>query len=153
MQNLIATVSAVIIGVSIAVAVLLKKSLKNASGFFSKKPLSEPEQILYWQLIKALPNHVVLAQVSFSRFLYTKNGTGNENFSRLATARQKVADFVICDKSFYILAVIELDDSTHSKEKDDARDAILQEAGLKTIRWKNTKLPTTEEIQKIVNLK
>jgi len=150
MQNLIATISAVVIGISVAGAILLKKNLKNTSGFFSKKPLSEPEQILYWQLLKALPDHVVLAQVSFSRFLYTKKGTRNENFSRLATARQKVADFVVCNRSFYILAVIELDDSTHDKEKDDTRDAILQEAGLKTIRWKTTKLPTTEEIQAAV---
>jgi hypothetical protein len=130
------------------ISTLLKTS--KASKFFPKKPLSEPEQILYWKLLKSLPEQIILAQVGFSRILYTKGGTYKGNFSKFSTAKQKVADFVICDKTFYILAVIELDDSTHDKEKDRIRDEMLNQAGLKTIRWSVNRMPTEEEIHKAI---
>ncbi len=129
-----------------------KNNHRNTSKFSPRKPLSEPEQILYWKLQKALPNHVVLAQVSFSRFLYTKGATAKDNFWQFARGRQKVADFVICDKNFYIVAIVELDDNSHSTEKDKIRDAILKEAKLHIIRWNVRKLPTEEEIQKTISL-
>lgn len=140
----------ILIVVFVIALILQQIKTKKNSKFFPKKPLSEPEQILYWKLRKALPEHVVLAQVSFSRFLYTKGATAKDNFWRSARARQKVADFVVCDKTFRMLAVIELDDSTHSKEKDKIRDEILKEAGFRTVRWNVNKMPTEEEIQKTI---
>lgn len=125
---------------------------KNTSKFFPRKPLTEPEQILYWKLQKALPDHVILAQVSFSRFLYAKGASYKNNFGKFAQARQKVADYLICNKSFYIIAIIELDDASHNEKKDKIRDEIIKEAGLKIIRWKVEKLPTEEEIQKTISL-
>lgn len=54
---------------AVAVAVLLyfkKRGLLEGSGtapwpFYVKKPLTQPEQVLYHRLIKALPEHIVLA--------------------------------------------------------------------------------------------
>ena len=37
--------------------------------FYAKKPLSQPEQVLYFRLVQALPNHIILAQVQLSRLL------------------------------------------------------------------------------------
>jgi len=129
-------------------ALLFKQQSENKSKFFPKRPLTEPEQIFYWKLRKALPEHVVLAQVSFSRFLYTKGATAKNNFWRFAQGRQKVADFVICDKSFYIVAIVELDDSSHSTDKDKIRDTILKEAGLHIIRWNVKNMPSDEDIRR-----
>ena len=42
--------------------------------FYAKKPLSQPEQILYFRLIQALPEHIILAQVQLSRLLGVKKG-------------------------------------------------------------------------------
>lgn len=143
------TISVLIVFIFVG-ALVLKLQLKNRAKFFPKRPLTDSEQILYWVLQKALPSHIILAQVSFSRLLYAKGGSAANNFRRLAQARQKVADYVICDKTFYVVAVVELDDASHNAEKDRARDEILKEAGLKIIRWRTTKLPTNEEIRQAV---
>jgi hypothetical protein len=37
--------------------------------FYLKRVLTQPEQVLYHRLVKALPNHIVLAQVQVSRVL------------------------------------------------------------------------------------
>lgn len=61
-----------------------------------------------------------------------------------------MADFVICDKSFSVVAVVELDDSTHNSAKDAKRDEIIREAGSKTIRWRVKSLPSPEDIRRQV---
>jgi very-short-patch-repair endonuclease len=48
-----------------------------------------------------------------------------------------MADFVLCSKAFDVLAVIELDDSSHkSREREDAdRDQWLTKAGYRVVRY------------------
>ncbi len=120
----------------------------SPAKFRAKRPLSAPEQILFGRLKAALPDHVILSQVSFSQFLFTKGGDRKQNFARFAEARQKVADFLVCDPSFRIVRVIELDDRSHRQEKDERRDAILKEAGLKVVRWKISNIPNAETIRR-----
>lgn len=66
------------IGLFIAVLVILSKHVagKRESPlppvpvrYEQLKPLSDPEQVLYWRLVAALPECVVLSQVTFSRFM------------------------------------------------------------------------------------
>ena len=136
-----------------AVVFALRLALARMGGarFKLKSPLlSAPEQELYLRLVDALPDHVVLAQVAFSQMINVVGGDRRENFSKRLTARQKVADFVVCDKTFHVMAVVELDDSSHDREKDRKRDEIVREAGAPTIRWRATKLPNREEILKAI---
>ena len=64
--------------------------------FYIKKPLTQPEQVLYHWLVKALPEHIVLAQVQVSRVLGVKKGSNfnewNNRINRLSY------DFVVCGK-------------------------------------------------------
>lgn len=73
---------------------------------------------------------------------------GAEKFNdfRLEAGR-KVADFVICNKSLAVLAIVELDDASHKgREAIDAdRDAMLINAGYATIRYKS--IPPETQIQ------
>ncbi len=69
----------VLVVVIIAIIVALKAKSQAGSGrevwpFYAKKPLSQPEQILYFRLIEALPEYIILAQVQLSRFLGVKKG-------------------------------------------------------------------------------
>jgi FtsZ-interacting cell division protein ZipA len=143
----------VLIGIAIIVIVAIviagKGKQKESRGeYFSVKPLSDPEQAMYWKLKESLGDeYVVLAQVGFSRFIRSRGGDKKANTSLYYKARQKVADFVVCKKDFSIAAVIEIDDKTHNKQKDDERDSILESAGLKVVRWNVKQLPTSEEIQ------
>ena len=64
--------------------------------FYVKKPLSQPEQVLYHRLVKALPDHIVLAQVQVSRVLGVKKGFSfNEWNNRI---NRMSYDFVVCSK-------------------------------------------------------
>ncbi len=114
-----------------------------------KKPLSEPEQVLYFRLRAALPECEVLAQVAFSRFLEISGGDKAQRFGTLQTINKKSADYLVCLKDFTIVAVVELDDSTHTRTRDDARDAMLDSAGIKTLRWNVRAMPSEAEIRQV----
>lgn len=107
---------------------------RKATGeLWAQRPLTEREQAMYFRLTKTLPEHVVLAQVAFSSLLDTSDRPTRNTFDR------KVADFVLCDKAFTVLATIELDDASHNgrRARDAARDALLTKAGIPVMRFKN----------------
>lgn len=95
--------------------------------------LSEREQAMHNRLTQALPELVVLSQVSFGALLTARAYATRNTFDR------KIADFVVCDKAFQVLAVIELDDASHKAKaaKDDARDAMLIQVGYRVLRYPN----------------
>src|SRR5690606_25580827 len=121
-------------------ALLRKKRITEKEmvwPFYAKKPLSNPEQILYFRLKNALPEHIVLAQVQLSRFLGVKKGNNfqvwNNRINRMS------ADFVICSKDSSVVTVIELDDSSHDTDKrktaDAKKDNAVRAAGITIHRW------------------
>jgi hypothetical protein len=115
--------------------------------------LTEREQGCYWRLVEHLaPDFIVFAQVSFSQILSTKGGTGEQNYALFGTMSQKVADFVVCRKDLSIVAVIELDDSSHrgKEEQDKKRDAAVRQAGLLSFRLPNT--PGNELVKNLADV-
>jgi hypothetical protein len=118
--------------------------------FHVKRLLTQPEQVLYHRLVKALPDHVVLAQVQMSRVLGVKKGfrfhEWNNRINRMSY------DFVICDKAATVIAAIELDDKSHEGERGIENDAkkskATTDAGLRLIRWHVKSLPDVLTIQR-----
>jgi very-short-patch-repair endonuclease len=96
-----------------------------------KRPLTEREQSMFLRLCSTFPEHVVLSQVAFSALLVSKQQATRNGYNR------KVADFVLCTKSFDILAVIELDDSSHKGREaaDGERDTWLTKVGYRVVRY------------------
>lgn len=117
--------------------------------FYAKRLLTQAEQVLYHRLVKALPEHVVLAQVQVSRVLGVKKGFNfhawNNRINRLSY------DFVVCSKDASVLAAIELDDQSHEKpnraETDQKKDRATAAAGIRLLRWHVKSLPDEAEIQ------
>ncbi|MEK6805723.1 MAG: DUF2726 domain-containing protein [Pseudomonadota bacterium] len=140
-----AVIAMVFIGIAKA-----KKGLGGASWpFYSKKPLSSPELILYFRLCNALPDHIVLAQVGLSRILGVKKGNNfGEWFNRI---NRMSADFVLCSKDSTVVAVIELDDASHKKSDRQAADAkkdkALGSAGIRIVRWQAKFIPDEAAIK------
>ena len=99
--------------------------------------LTMQEQPTFLNLQAALPEHIVLAQVAFSAFLTAKGYANRSVFNR------KVADFVVLDRKFKLVAVVELDESSHKTkyEQDLFRDELIKEAGYTIIRYKKTPTP------------
>lgn len=152
-MGLIVLLLVVVVAVVIFLAFLKAKGQggigDQAWPFYAKKPLSQPEQVLYFRLVQALPEHIILAQVQLSRLLGVKKGNNYQAwFNRI---NRMSADFVVCNKDSSIVAVIELDDATHQKEDRQAADAkkdkALASANVRVIRWQAKAIPDVANIQ------
>ena len=117
--------------------------------FYAKRPLSQPEQVLYHRLVQALPDRIVLAQVQVSRVLGVKKGFNfyewNNRIDRMSY------DFVVCAMDSRVLAVIELDDKSHGSESrrraDAKKDRATSAARIRMIRWNVKALPDEDFIR------
>jgi very-short-patch-repair endonuclease len=129
---------------AIAIAIIAKKlKSKTATALIKAKiPLTKNEQPMFFRLVEAFPDQIVLAQVAFSALVTTKERAARNTFDR------KVADFVICNKAFEVQAVIELDDASHKGRElqDEKRISSLVQAGHKVLRYKT--VPNIETLQK-----
>lgn len=122
--------------------------------FEKEKLLTNPEKVLYFRLIEALPDYCVFAQVQLSQLMSVKKGHDFKQwFNRI---NRMSADFVVTNKAMDVIAVIELDDRTHDKpdriEADKKKDKALTSAGIKVIRWKFSPMPTVAQIKEAFNL-
>jgi len=144
----------VLLAIAVAGILILKRLGFVRTGaerwpFYVRKPLSQPEQILYHRLIRALPEHIVLAQVQVSRVLGVKKGFNfhewNKRINRLSY------DFVVCAKDSTVIVAIELDDRTHDNASragtDDKKNKAAADAGLRLVRWNVRALPSEEAIR------
>jgi len=141
-EMLLVLVLAVVVSIAAAV---LKGPRRRASGDIrAKKLLTEREQPMFFRLQQAFPNDVVLSQIAFSALLTAKDQPTRSMFNR------KVADFVVATKAFEVLAVIELDDSSHKgrEVQDGKRDSLLERAGYRVLRFKN--VPDVDVVQRAV---
>jgi hypothetical protein len=143
-----------LIGAVFMLVSMLKAKVQGATEdgawpFYAKNPLTTPEQVLYFRLLQAMPEHIVLAQVPLSCLLGVKKG--NNDRSWLNRINRMSADFVVCNKDASIVAVIELDDATHQRQDrqlaDAKKDKALSSAGIRVIRWQAKAMPDEAEIR------
>lgn len=148
------TVLLLVFFLAIAIAVIarfrpLSGRTSSVWPFYVKRPLSQPEQVLYHRLIRALPDHIVLAQVQVSRVLGVKKGANfhewNNRINRLSY------DFVVCNKDSTVIAAVELDDKSHESSDrastDEKKNKASADAGLRLLRWHVQSLPSEEVIR------
>ncbi len=112
--------------------------------------LTAPERQAYETLVKALPGHVVLAQVPLSRFIRvpTRYSYG-EWLSRVG---QLSVDLLVCDKATSVLAVVEVrgaQESPRSLQRHQRLTRVLKAAGVRVLVWAESDLPSTEAVREI----
>ena len=141
-------VAIVLIVLLLAVVAVLRARLRASADssvswpFVVRKPMSTPEQILYFRLLHALPDHIVLAQVQLSRFLGVKKGTPARAW--LNRINRLSVDFLVLTKDATVVVAIELDDKTHQRndrrEADRRKNRALEAADVRLIRWNVSEL-------------
>lgn len=138
MTILIAIVIIAIVGFTIAKKQTPQKTIeqKNGNNNTPIKPsylMSEHEKTMFGELLQAIPECYIFPQVAFGAILWTQSYASRNRYNR------KIADFVVADRQFNILAIIELDDKSHDKKEiqDAERDAMLKEAGYKVLRYRH----------------
>ena len=116
----------------------------------AKPALSEREQILYQRLVAAFPDHIVLAQVALSQIISVMSNVADRQALQNKFFRL-VADFVLCRPDFNVVAVIELDDSTHAhpnrQDADARKTKAIVDAGLQLVRLPTGPIPSIESLR------
>ncbi|MCL6239153.1 DUF2726 domain-containing protein [Acinetobacter sp. ANC 5033] len=127
------------------VYLVFPRLFRSRQKYFPRRVITAFESKMFHRLNEAFPNYYILAQVAFSALITTQNYKIRNRFNR------KVTDFVILDQTYNVLVIIELDDPSHiGKEQEDAeRDAMLEEAGYRVIRY--TSIPTVHTLRHDVN--
>ncbi len=135
---LLTLVAALALGIMVAYLKLQKKAGQESS-YRKRRPLSSTEQAMYWRLVKALPDHVVLAKVALNRCVAIK-GAAFDILSR------ESLDFVVCNKGMQIIAAIELRDANDASESrrnaEKMKEEALEIVGIKLLEWSATPLPS-----------
>ncbi|MGJ7918409.1 DUF2726 domain-containing protein [Massilia sp. LXY-6] len=133
--------------------VALSKNTKGKArtGTYKRRKLmTDNEAEFFGRLVVALPEYYIFPQVAMSALLDTASGDKKIAHSdRLRIAQQRV-DYVVCTRSCELVAVVELDDKTHSRAKDQLRDARLQQAGIRTLRFQSREKPRADAIRAMV---
>ncbi len=118
--------------------------------------LSRPEQILFYRLIEAFPNHLVFAQVSMHMIVKPTYSNRSENTILFNKISRKVFDFVICDKKSNVLCVVELDDSSHNtasgKKRDHDKNMALKSASIPLVRFHVKEMPFIDQIRQNIQI-
>jgi hypothetical protein len=140
----------------VLVAIFVVVQLKGAKGtgrtgtYRRRRLLTDNEEEFFGRLVVALPDHYIFPQVAMSALLQTASSDGRKaHGDRLRIAQQRV-DYVVCTRSCEVVAVVELDDRTHSQAKDQLRDSRLEQAGIRTVRFQARQKPKVDAIRAMV---
>lgn len=118
-----------------------------------KMLLSKEEIVFFQQLQKALPERLIFPKIALSSII---NLDANNDKKRELLSKQfdeHILDYVIYSQEFKLLCVIELEHPllVHTQELETFRSLpYLDKAGIKSIRWSRNRLPTLEQMSKIL---
>ncbi|MCK6412882.1 MAG: DUF2726 domain-containing protein [Azonexus sp.] len=127
--------------------------LLRGNGYdYAGKPILTDNELGFYHTLRtafAEDDIVVLPQVAMNAFIKPGSGeTGKRYAAARATFAQKHVDFLLCTAdTLEILAIVELDDRSHSLERDLARDAITRSAGYPTLRFHSRRKPDIDELR------
>lgn len=115
--------------------------------------LTTPERLAHNILVRALPDHMILAQVPLARFLRVP--TRNSYAEWLRRLGSLCADLVVCDHASQVLGVVEVqvpaDQSSERARKRLNRMArVLKAASVPLHVWTENALPSVEAAREMI---
>lgn len=115
--------------------------------------MTTPERIAFGTLVRALPEYMILAQVPLSRFLSVpKRNSYSDWLRRLG---YQSVDFVVCDMTSQVIAVIEIQ-GADSRNSERARKRLsrigrsLKAASIPMHVWTENVLPSADAAREAV---
>ena len=119
-----------------------------------KRFLTRAEQETLGYLETAFPRFRVHCQVSMGALMSPERALGRHD--ALWTHRldsQKIVDYVLQDRrSGEVIALVELDDASHWRRRDHARDVLTDIAGYRTIRLETARRPTLASVRETISM-
>jgi hypothetical protein len=135
--------------VLLAVLAVLAAFLKRRAGAdrYTRQALLTPNEYEFYQrLLAALPELLVLPQVSMAAVIAPAASDAKRRLAAFRRISQKRIDFLVCRQNLDVVCALELDDSTHNRWRDAQRDAMLASAGVPTLRYESRAKPNAAQI-------
>jgi hypothetical protein len=140
--------AAVLLLLAVIVALVAARRRQPAFRVVKRALLTENEKEFLQRLEEAFPQHRIMAQVCLGALMAPAVRGGSRDYLAIrGRFAQKVVDYVILDDAFEVVALVELDDKTHSVEKDALRDAMTAAAGYVTLRYRSRQKPEPRAIR------
>jgi len=119
---------------------------------FSRRALLTPNETEFFRRLRtALPDYVVLAQVSMGALLQPTVPSGHRDFWPTRNKiGSKIVDFIVCNDDLDVVALVELDDAKHDPARDAQRDGFTSSVGYWTVRWDSGDRPDLTEIRNTI---
>lgn len=118
--------------------------------------LNKSELALYNGLKDAAPAMLVFSQVSMSQ-VFNISRTGKNGYRQIGEIGRKSIDFLLCHEDTSIAIAVELNGPTHQKNRqrksDDRKSTALKEAGIPLIIISADRIPTIDELRKMIGMK
>lgn len=122
--------------------------LREGGPKYQTVPIMTPNEVEFFRRIsKAVPEAFVFPQVAMSALIVPRDTDGKKRMAAFRKISQKRVDWAIYTKDMTLVCIVELDDQTHIPENDALRDAMLDSAGIPTVRWDSRKKPPVSEIR------
>lgn len=125
-------------------------AIRERSQPYRQRPLVTANEAGFFHfLCRALPDHVILVQTGMGALIATRHdGRGAPSRGLRNTFDRKLVDFCIARRdTLEVLALVELDDRSHSAERDAKRDTITVAAGYRTLRCSSRSKPDAQQIR------
>lgn len=115
--------------------------------------LTSAERTAYATLVRALPDHMIVAQVPLARFL--KVPTRHSYGEWLRRAGHLCADLVVCDMASQVIAVVDVQSQAaqaneRSRRRLDRMSLVLKAAGIPLHVWAEEALPSAETARELI---
>jgi hypothetical protein len=113
--------------------------------------LGRAESLIYYLLKAGLPGFEIFAGVSLARVVGAP-GDGRDREQQLRRLSQYQLDFIICDKSMRVVAVIDVESAAGAEAAGDQRfkSDLLRQAGIRVVRVNPVALPRREQIRDLI---
>lgn len=114
-----------------------KKRYLLSGKFYKKVPLMNYSELQFFKFFSStFPNWYLFPQIPFSCIVQPKTKKSESFQKQLWKINQKRVDFLVCDKKFNSLFIVEIDGASHryKKQQDKDRDVFFEECQLPTLR-------------------
>ena len=113
--------------------------------------LGQSETLIYYLLKTGVPDHEVFASTTLASVVGAP-GDGRDRDEQVRRLSQYQLDFVICDKSMRVVAVVDVESAAGAETAGDQRfiSDILRQAGIRLVRVNPAALPQREQIRALI---
>jgi len=125
---------------------------KTPPATAAQRLLGPAESRVYYLLKAGLPDLEIFAGVSLARVVGAA-GEGREREQQLRRLSGYQLDFVACDKSMQVVAVVEIEAAAGADAAGDRRfkSELLKQTGIRLVRVNPAELPRPEEMRSLID--